>query len=231
VAALDCVPSAIEDWNTWYDLDHLPPNVGLPGIMSGRRYVCTPQLHALRAPGDDPWWAERASSFLTIYTLCGDVNETFGAMVTLREELDTHERMFAEDLKVVRGGDGLTIERISGAGGLTNEPHELPLLSHTGLLLVRAPERRYSADDHDTLANALLKAQGCLAVISYASQVVAGTGLHLVLLGGDVAESASNAAAALSGLDAGFSQSPYAAITPLDFSWADSLRTAGLPAT
>ena len=231
VAALDCVPSAIEDWNLWYDLDHLPPNVALPGIMSGRRYVCTPALHALRAPGSDPWWTEKASSFLTIYTLCGDVNETFGAMVALREELDAGGRMFAEDLKVVRGGDGLTIQQLSGAAGLTNKPHELPLLSHTGLLLVRAPERRYAGDDHAALAGVLVAAPGCLAVISYASDVVPGTGLHLALLSGDVAESAASAAAAIAGLDAGFSHSPYAAITPLDFAWADSLRGAGLPAT
>jgi hypothetical protein len=231
VAALDCVPSAIEDWNLWYDLDHLPPNVALPGIMSGRRYVCTPALHALRAPGSDPWWAESASSFLTIYTLCGDVNETFGAMVALREELDADGRMFAEELKVVRGGDGLTIQQLSGAAGLTNKPHELPLLSHTGLALVRAPERRYSDDDHTALAGALRTAPGCLAVISYASQVVPGTGLHLALLGGDVADSAAGVSAAIAGLDAGFSHSSYAAITALDFSWADSLRSAGLPAT
>jgi hypothetical protein len=233
VAALDSDPSAIEDWNHWYDLDHLPPNVALPGIMSGRRYVCTPPLHALRSPGADPWWAEGASSFLTVYTLCGDVNETFGAMVALREDLDAAGRMFAEDLKVVRGGDGLTIQRLSGDPSLRNHPHELPLLGHTGLLVVRAPERRYLEADHDSLAAALLKTSGSLAVISYASQVVPGTGLHLALLAGDVAQAASNASEALAalGADAGFSHSAYEAITPLDYRWADSLRHAGLPAT
>jgi hypothetical protein len=230
VAALDSVQSAIEDWNLWYDLDHLPPNVGLPGIMSGRRYVCTPELHELRSPGSDPWWADDASSFLTVYTLCGDVNETFGAMVTLRDELDATGRMFAEDLKVVRGGDGLTIQQLSGRPDLRNRPDELPLLSHTGVLLVRAPERHYAGADHETLAGTLLSAAGCLAVISYASQVVAGTGLHLVLPDADAAESARNASAALDGLG-GFSHSAYAAITPLDYGWADSLRAAGLPAT
>ena len=149
VAALDCVPSAIEDWNLWYDLDHLPPNVALPGIMSGRRYVCTPALHALRAPGSDPWWAESASSFLTIYTLCGDVNETFGAMVALREELDADGRMFAEDLKVVRGGDGLTIQQLSGgrpdqqaARAAAAQPHGSAARSSAGTALRRRRPRR-----------------------------------------------------------------------------------------
>ncbi len=231
VAALDSDPSAIEAWNLWYDLDHLPPNVGLPGIMSGRRYVCTPPLHDLRSPGGDPWWARRASSFLTVYTLCGDVNDTFGAMVTLRDELDATGRMFAEDLKVVRGGDGLTIQRMTGEPSLHNRPEELPFLSHTGLVLLRArPDRRYSDEDHEALAGALLPVPGCLAVLSYASQVIPGTGLHLALLDGDVEESAGNASAALGRLD-GFSHSAYEAIIPLDYSWANSLREAKLPAT
>jgi hypothetical protein len=229
-AVLDAVPGAIEDWNSWYDYDHLPPNVALPGIMSGRRYLCTPPLHALRSPGDDPWWAWRASSFLTIYTLCGDVNDTFGAMVTLRDELDAAGRMFAEDLKVVRGGDGLTIQRIAVEPRLHNLPHEVPFLGHTGLLVVRAADRRYCDEDHETLAAALLPAAGCVGVISYASQVVPGTGLHLALLNGDVPASAGSASAALAGVD-GFRHSAYEAITPLDYSWADSLREAGLPAT
>ncbi len=55
-----------------------------------------------------------ASSFLTVYTLCCDVNKTFGAMVTLRDELDAAGCVFAEDLKVVRGGDGLTTQQMSG---------------------------------------------------------------------------------------------------------------------
>jgi hypothetical protein len=77
VAALDSVPDAIESWNRWYDLDHLPPNVALPGIMSGRRYIAGPELNALRTGEKGSWWADRQASFLTIYTLCGDIMETW----------------------------------------------------------------------------------------------------------------------------------------------------------
>ena len=44
-ASIDCDADAIEDWNRWYDLEHLPPNIALPGIMSGKRYVAPPDLH------------------------------------------------------------------------------------------------------------------------------------------------------------------------------------------
>src|ERR1700712_1467232 len=125
IAALDTQPDAIESWNRWYDLDHLPPNVGLPGIMSGRRYVATPELNALRTGTSGSWWADRQATFLTIYTLSGDIMATFGAMVTLRDELDAAGRMFAEDRKAVRGGDGLTLKRAAGRVELTNDTSEL----------------------------------------------------------------------------------------------------------
>ena len=38
-ASVDCDADAVEDWNRWYDLEHLPPNIALPGIMSGKRYA------------------------------------------------------------------------------------------------------------------------------------------------------------------------------------------------
>ncbi len=237
IAALDSTPEAIESWNSWYDLDHLPPNVALPGIMSGRRYVCTAPLHEYRSSGDDPWWQDGRSSFLTIYTLSGDVNETFAAMVTLREELVAADRMFADEQKVVRGGDGLTLQRATASAELPNAPRELAFLGHTGLLVVRRRDGAgYSADDHDVLAQALLPVDGCAALISFRSVLNAATGLHVVLLGGDhgeaVTASAEAAAQALvrSAASAAFNHCAYQAISPLEYPWAEGLRAAGLPA-
>ncbi len=31
-ASIDCDADAVEDWNRWYDLEHLPPNIALPGM-------------------------------------------------------------------------------------------------------------------------------------------------------------------------------------------------------
>jgi hypothetical protein len=232
IAALDCQPQAIETWNRWYDLDHLPPNVGLPGIMSGRRYVATPELNALRTGVAGSWWADQHASFLTIYTLCGDINETFGAMVTLRDELDAAGRMFAEDQKAVRGGDGLTLERSTSRLGLTNQPSELPFLGHTGLVVLRRQEGgRYAAEDHDLLAETLLSGATGSALLSYQSQVVDGAGLHVLLLEDDLVSRSKLVADALGrgSTDAQFSQAGYGAIEPHSYAWADALRGAGLP--
>ena len=229
VAALDSLPDAIEAWNRWYDLDHLPPNVALPGILSGRRYVASPELNALRARTEGSWWTDRQASFLTIYTLCGDIMETFGAMVTLRDELDAAGRMFPEDQKVVRGGDGLTLERATGRSGLTNDPAELPFLGHSGLVVLRNRDAgSFSEGDHETLAEALLSDDAGSALLSYKSAVVTGAGLHVLLLEGDVAGRAKVVADAVQRVSA-FSQAAYSAIEPHSYPWADELRAAGLP--
>ena len=51
-AVLDCDADSIEQWNRWYDLEHIPPNVWLPGVMLGRRYVSPPRPP--RPPGGRP---------------------------------------------------------------------------------------------------------------------------------------------------------------------------------
>ena len=51
-ASVDCDADAVEDWNRWYDLEHLPPNIALPGIMTGKRYVAPPELHDVREPSN-----------------------------------------------------------------------------------------------------------------------------------------------------------------------------------
>jgi hypothetical protein len=229
VAALDSLPDAIESWNRWYDLDHLPPNVALPGIMSGRRYVASPELNALRTGTEGSWWADRQASFLTIYTLCGDIMETFGAMVKLRDELDAAGRMFPEDQKVVRGGDGLTLQRATGREGLTNSASELPFLGHSGLVVLRNRDAgSFSEGDHETLAAVLLSDDAGSALLSYKSAVVAGAGLHVLLLEADVAGRAKVVADAVQGAG-DFSQAAYSEIQPHSYPWADGLRAAGLP--
>ena len=49
-ASVDCDADAIEGWNRWYDLEHLPPNIALPGIMSGKRYVAPPSCTTCANP-------------------------------------------------------------------------------------------------------------------------------------------------------------------------------------
>ena len=76
-AALDCDADAIEEWNRWYDLEHTPMNVCLAGVMLSRRYVATPDLHAVRLTGEGSPFAGGRATFLTTYVLSGDPQDAF----------------------------------------------------------------------------------------------------------------------------------------------------------
>src|SRR4051812_15747973 len=69
-AGLDCDADSIEAWNRWYDLEHVPPNVSMTGVMLGRRYVASPELHDLRRVVPESGFSGRRGTFVTIYTLC-----------------------------------------------------------------------------------------------------------------------------------------------------------------
>jgi hypothetical protein len=103
-AGLDCDADSIEEWNRWYDLEHVPPNVSMPGVMLGRRYVAPPPLHAARVVDAASGFAGGRGTFLTIYTLCGDPAAAFDDMTVLRDELYGNNRMtFPAEKKAVRG--------------------------------------------------------------------------------------------------------------------------------
>ena len=71
-ASVDCDADAVEAWNRWYDLEHLPPNIALPGIMTGKRYVAPPELHDVREPADRlEGFADGRGVHVTVYTLGG----------------------------------------------------------------------------------------------------------------------------------------------------------------
>lgn len=92
-AGLDCDADAIEAWNRWYDLEHVPPNVSMPGVMLGRRYVAPPALHALRKAAPGSGFADGRGTFLTLYTLCQPPESVFASMTTLRDKLYAEDRM------------------------------------------------------------------------------------------------------------------------------------------
>ena len=63
LAALDVDIDNGAAWNRWYDLEHLAPNLSLPDVVTGHRYVAPPDLHDCRiAPADDPVWGRGGAS-------------------------------------------------------------------------------------------------------------------------------------------------------------------------
>jgi hypothetical protein len=90
------------DYNRWYEGDHFYATVVGPGVLSGRRFVCTAPLKRLRIVGPDPVVPDAAvGSFLAIYYLAqtdefsawGAVNtgalHRAGRIFTAREHIHT----------------------------------------------------------------------------------------------------------------------------------------------
>ena len=79
-------PSEHRAYNEWHQLDHMPEQYPLPGIVFGQRWVSTPACAAARIVADGP---EAAAHYVTLYLMTGPID------VTLREFADTGQRLRA----------------------------------------------------------------------------------------------------------------------------------------
>jgi hypothetical protein len=229
-ASVDCDADAIEDWNRWYDLEHLPPNIALPGIMSGKRYVAPPALHDVREPADRlEGFAAGRGVHVTVYTLNGDPAQVLADMTTTRDELEAAGRMFAPEKKVVRAGDAMTWSWGVADPVLRADAIDVPHLQHTSM---RAVMRRGGDDAaRHEVAAAAVAVDGVHAVLGHRSITDASLDLDVYLLEGDpVAVTRAVRAAAPYGhhtevlLDA-----PFQVIVPFDYGFAREIRASSLP--
>jgi hypothetical protein len=235
LAVLDCDLDAVEEWNRWYDLEHVPPNIGLPGVMSGRRYVSPPDLHELRVVAPTSPLAGGRGSFLTIYTLCADPAETLAGMSTLRDRLYAEDRMrFPPEKKAVRDGDGMALVAAVSSPAIRLPEEEVPLVGHTGLLLV---QRRCPPPVHEWYGSEWSKrvagVEGVHGVMTFQSSRDARARTDLVLFEGDAATitGAVRSAAAHHPDAEVTAEAPYLPIEPLSYPWARAMLASDLPAT
>jgi hypothetical protein len=233
-AALDCDADAIEDWNRWYDLDHTPANVVLPGVQLSRRYVATPELHEQRVTQSGSPFDEGRSTFLTIYTLCEDPKATFDTMTQVREKLLAADRMFADDKKAVRDGDVYDISYALASPDLDVTADEIPFLCHNAIEVIfrrsREDVRRWYREE---FAPQSVAAAGVLGLVSFSSINRPGLDLDVVLLEGDPAQATAarrqatghhpDAEVVLDGA--------FLLMEPLHYPWAQAIRDSSLPAT
>jgi hypothetical protein len=231
-AALDCDADAIEAWNRWYDLEHTPPNVALPGIMLSRRYVAPAELHDVRVATPGGPYADGRSVFLTVYTLADDPKRVFDGMVGLRERLVAADRMFPDEQKIVRMGDVLARRFVHADPVLKADPADVAFIGHTSVIAVE----RAGGDPgwyEGVWAPRAVAVDGVHAVTEYASLNRPGTSLDLLFVEGeplsvlkavrDAAPHAPDATVALEGA--------FLLIDPLRYPWADGIRASWLPKT
>jgi hypothetical protein len=84
-------PAAHRAYNEWHQLDHLPEQYPLAGVVSGQRWVATPACRAARAasePALDP------VQYLTLYLLADPLAATLADFLTVARELRRAGRFF-----------------------------------------------------------------------------------------------------------------------------------------
>jgi hypothetical protein len=228
-ASVDCDADAVEDWNRWYDLEHLPPNIALPGIMSGKRYVAPPALHEVREPADRlDGFADGRGVHVTVYTLHGDPTQVLADMTSTRDVLEDAGRMFAPEKKIVRAGDAMTLSWGVADPALQADPRDVPHVQHTSIRVVM---RRGGDDAARDVAARAVAVDGVHAVLAHRSINDATLDLDLYLLEGDPAAVTRAArAAAPYGPDTDVVlDAPFQVIVPFEYGFAEEIRASSLP--
>jgi hypothetical protein len=85
-------PAQHAAYNAWHQLDHLPEQYPLAGIVHGGRWVSTPacrQARTVSGPGLDP------VHYVTCYLMAEPIEQTLDAFFALGAELRRADRFFA----------------------------------------------------------------------------------------------------------------------------------------
>ena len=226
-ASIDTEGDNIEAWNRWYDLEHLPPNIALPGIMSGRRYVAGPELHEARLPSVPmPGVADGQGVLITIYTLCGDPQQVMADMTSEREVLVDAGRMDNAGRRQVRAGDCMGYRWGHGSAELAANHQDLPHIGHTAVRVVLR-----SGGDGSAVGASAVEVDGVHAALGFTTTFLAPLECDLYLLEGDAAEvtaACRNAAPYPDDVEVVL-DAPFELITPFDYGFAEHIRSSWLP--
>jgi hypothetical protein len=84
-------PAAHHAYNEWHQLDHLPEQYPLPGIVHGQRWVSTPACRAARAVSEPPL---DPIHYVTCYLMAEPIGPTLDDFFVLGKELHRLDRFF-----------------------------------------------------------------------------------------------------------------------------------------
>jgi hypothetical protein len=146
LALLDIGPEHTQDYNRWYDLDHLPEHVSKADVLTARRYVAPRDLQALGGGGDELTGGH--PPYLTVYYLgvedfAGDEAQALWT---------TKDRTIVKAGRYWKPGAGRFVRRWRLAECSTRPPvlvseDAVPYLAHRGLIF--AIGRAASAEQRD----------------------------------------------------------------------------------
>lgn len=227
--ALDTDHDNIESWNRWYDLEHLPPNLALDEIAGGCRYVAPPELHEIRLPAEPhPGFENGKGVNVTIYLTAVDPGDAIQAMTVYRDALEAAGRMDGAGKRTVRTGDAMDLTWVVGDPVLRLDDRDIPHVGHTAIRVVL---RRGGDGEARSVAEAAVAVEGVHAAMSCASRFFPGLCADIYFLSGETVATtvAVRERARYSEADVVL-DAPFDGIAPLDYSFADRIRSSALPA-
>ncbi|HEY5023975.1 MAG TPA: hypothetical protein VII76_03280 [Acidimicrobiales bacterium] len=164
-------PAEHRSYNEWHQLDHMPEQYPLPGVVFGQRWVSTPACRAARAH-DDPTLAP--IHYMTLYLMGDPVDATLEEFRALGERLGAAGRFHQHRRSHLSGPLAVTGHR--AAPGALVSADAVPYRPNRGIYVV-VRERSASAghgsgdgaSEDDALATALLARDGVAGVWTFAT--------------------------------------------------------------
>lgn len=93
-------PGAHRAYNEWHQLDHMPEQLPIPGIVYGQRWVSTPACRAARAVDEEPL---RPVHYVTLYLMADPVDRTLRDFMEVGQQLRALGRFFQARRAAISG--------------------------------------------------------------------------------------------------------------------------------
>jgi hypothetical protein len=152
LAMLDIPAELTQEYNRWYDLDHLAEHVSKGDVLAGRRYVAPRELR--RAPGAQPSeWTGGYPPYLTMYLFGGPLDFASDEAQALWRDMDrgiVKSGRFWREGRTTHGSRWRIADATARPSVLVSKP-AIPYLAHRGVIIAlgKAPsaERMQEAVD------------------------------------------------------------------------------------
>jgi hypothetical protein len=155
-------PAEHRSYNAWHQLDHLPEQFPLAGIVYGQRWVSTPACRAARAVSDptmDP------VHYVTCYLMAEPITETLDDFFALGAELHRLDRFHEHRRAHLTGPFG--VMETAAAPRVLVSAAAVPYRAHRGIYIVVADLTQ--DDPQAAMEDALLAVPGVAGVWTFST--------------------------------------------------------------
>jgi hypothetical protein len=155
-------PAEHKSYNEWHQLDHMPEQYPLAGVIFGQRWVSTPACRGARAYDD----ADLAPiHYMTLYLMGEPVDTTLEEFRALGRRLHAEGR-FHEHRRARLAGP-FAVTAMSAAPRVLVSPRAVPFRPNRGVYVV---VRDRSGPGDSPVAEALLDAEGVAGTWTFSTQ-------------------------------------------------------------